>query len=71
MIRKVSKNSKYVSLTIGVVVALLSVWQISGRSIEVSNQFRKATQKAILVPVICGSALTAISLHISQYFIYQ
>ncbi|MFT7149956.1 MAG: hypothetical protein ACI82Q_001821 [Nonlabens sp.] len=71
MITKKSKSSKYVSLTIGVVVALLSVWQISGRPIEMSNRFRKAAKKAVLVPVIYGTTMTAISLHISQYFIYQ
>lgn len=71
MISKKSKNSGYISLTIGVAVALLSVWQINGRPIEMSNRFRKVAKKAVLVPVIYGTSMTTISLHVSQYFIYQ
>ncbi|GEM_PF-1651781 len=71
MITQKSKNSRYVSLAIGVVVALLSVWQVSGRPTHLSNRLRKATKKAVLVPAIYSTAMTAISLHISQYFIYQ
>lgn len=71
MITKKSRSSKYVSLTIGVAVALLSVWQVSGKPIQMSNRFRKVTKKAILAPALCSTAMTAISWHLSQYFIYQ
>lgn len=67
MIAQKSKNSKYLSLTIGIVVALLSIWQISGRRIEMSNRFRKAAKKAVLVPVLYGSSITAISIQLNQY----
>lgn len=71
MIAQKSKNSKYVSLVLGVAVAFLSVWQISGRSFEVNNRLRKAAKKAVLVPVIYSSGMTVISMHISQCLINQ
>lgn len=67
MIAQKSKNSKYLSLTIGIVVALLSIWQISGRRVEMSTRFRNAAKKAVLVPVLYGSSITALSIHINQY----
>jgi len=67
MIAKKSRNSKYLSLTIGIVVAILSIWQVSGRRIETSTRFRRVAKRAVLVPVLYGSSMTAISIHINQY----
>ncbi|MFY0593407.1 hypothetical protein [Roseivirga sp.] len=67
MIAKKSKYSKYISLTLGIVVALLSIWQVSGRRIEMSSRFRKVVHSAVLVPVLYGSSMTALTLHINQY----
>ncbi len=71
MITQKSKSSKYLSLTLGIAVAFLSLWQISGRSFEVNNRLRYAAKKAALVPVIYSSGMAIISLQISQCLINQ
>ncbi|OEK06621.1 hypothetical protein BFP71_02845 [Roseivirga misakiensis] len=67
MIAQKSNNSKYISLTIGIVVALLSIWQVTGRRIEMRSRLKTIASRAVLVPVLYGSSMTALSIQINQY----